>query len=154
MSIKLLINLSKKVPGPTDYSSIQASCSIEGELLVGQDTAAECARLYAQAEAAVDRQLGITAGKPDPAHVPTPLPASTANSQPPQPSGRSQYPSSGARRAQASISAAQLRFLRQLCDRTPGAIDRILADHRIGQLEDLTSRSASAVIDSLKTPSP
>jgi hypothetical protein len=41
--------------------------------------------------------------------------------------------------------------LRQLCDRTPDAIDRILAEHRIASIEALSSRAASAVIDQLKT---
>ena len=48
----------------------------------------------------------------------------SGQSQSPVAQSQSSYPSSGGRRAPAGISAAQLRFLRQLCDRTPGAIDR------------------------------
>ena len=154
MGLKLVINISKKIPGPTDYSSVQASCSIEGELIVGQDAGPECARLYAQAEAAVDRQLGIARSSPAASPVPAPI-APVASPQPSPSSSRpTAYPSSGGRRAPAGISAAQLRFLRQLCDRTPGAIDRILEEHRIASIEALSSRAASAVIDQLKAPAP
>jgi hypothetical protein len=31
MALTLIITVSKKIPGPQEYSSIQASCSIEGE---------------------------------------------------------------------------------------------------------------------------
>jgi len=151
MGLKILINLAKKVPGQQEYSSVQASCSIEGELMVGQDAAAESARLFAQAEAAVDRQLGIAHAQPTPA----PLSPSSASVTAPAASSRPSpsYPSGNGRRAPAAISAAQLRFLRQLCDRIPGAHDRILADHRVASIEALSSRTASTVIDQLKAAS-
>lgn len=83
MALKLLINISKKIAGVTDYSSIQASCSIEGEILVGQDAGIECARLYAQAEAAVDRQLHLTPAAPTTPIAPTPsTPIPTSNHGP------------------------------------------------------------------------
>jgi hypothetical protein len=153
MGLKLVINISKKIPGPTDYSSVQAGCSVEGELVVGQDAGIECARLYAQAEAAVDRQLGLAAAQPVAPPVPAP-PAPVATSSQPSSSRPASYPSSGGRRAPSPISAAQLRFLRQLLDRTPGAIDRILAEHRVASIEALSSRAASSVIDQLKTAAP
>jgi hypothetical protein len=136
MALKLVVNIAKKVPGPAEFSSIQASCSIEGEIAVGQDPVAEAARLYGQIEQAVDRQLGITSipQPTSPRHAPT-------------------YPSTN-RRSPVPISAAQLRFLRQLCDRTPGAMDRILADQRIASIELLSSRAASGIIDQLKGAAP
>jgi hypothetical protein len=103
MGLKLVINISKKIPGPTDYSSVQASCSIEGELMVGQDAGPEAARLYAQAEAAVDRQLGIATTSPS-----TVVPSS-GSSQPsreqtlPPPSRPTSYPSSGGRHRDADL---------------------------------------------------
>lgn len=153
MALTLIINLSKKIPGPVDYSSIQASCSIEGEIAAGQDPVAESARLFSQAEEAVDRQLGLTAVTPisaSSAPAPAPVPPRSSSA----PAGAAPYPSSGARRAPTPISAAQLRFLRQLLDRTPGAQDRVLAEHQVQRIEALTSRAASAVIDRLKAPAP
>jgi hypothetical protein len=158
MALKLLVALSKKVPGPLDFSSIQASCSIEGELSTGQDAAAEAARLYAQAELAVDRQLGI--GRPH--SVPLQPAAAPPFHAPPSPSpplsaspaaGTTHYPSSGGRRAPSLISAAQGRFLRQLLERNPGAHERILAEHRIPSIDALTSRTASLIIDQIKAAS-
>ena len=37
MALTLILISAKKPPGPVDYSSIQASCSIEGEIAAGQD---------------------------------------------------------------------------------------------------------------------
>ncbi len=59
MALKITINIAKKIPGGSDFSSTQASCSLEGEVAAGQDPTAEAERLYLQAESAVDRQLGI-----------------------------------------------------------------------------------------------
>ena len=157
MATKLIVQISKKIPGPVEYSSVQASCSIESEIAMGQDAAAESVRLYEKAELAVNRQLGILTP------VPTPVPASSPPPPPSPPSAGSRpspvsvagpYPSSGTRRAPAPISAAQLRFLRQLLDRTSGAQERILAEHRIASIEALSSRAASGIIDQLKAAAP
>ena len=155
MALKLVVQISKKIPGPVEYSSVQASCSIESEIAMGQDAAAESARLYGQAESAVDRQLGILAPVPTPVHVsPSPPPSPSFGSRPYTASGAVPYPSSGARRAPAPISAAQIRFLRQLLDRTSGAQERILAEHRVASIEALSSRAASGIIDQLKAVTP
>ncbi len=158
MVMTIVVNLSKKIPGLVDYSSVQASCSIEGELAAGHDPLLEAARLFGQAEAAVDRQLDIAANVG--AGVPAKITAGnhpSGSSQPPRSTaspGSSPSPSGNGRRAPAPISPAQLRFLRQLCDRTPGAHDRILAEHHVASIEALSSRAASAVIDQLKAVSP
>ena len=148
MALKLVINISKKVPGPIDFSSVQASCSIEGELVAGQDPVAETTRLYAQAEAAVDRQLGIAESSQMTAPTRSAITPSTS-SQPPLTAPRF-VPSAAQRRAPALISPAQIRYLRQLLDQAPGALSRVLADHQIATIEQLTSRAASALIDRLK----
>lgn len=150
MALKLVINISKKVPGPIDFSSVQASCSIEGELVAGQDPVAETTRLYAQAEAAVDRQLGIAESSQVFAPARSGSTPSTS-SQPPLTAPRP-VPSSGQRRAPALISPAQIRYLRQLLDQAHGALPRVLADHQIATIEQLTSRAASVLIDRLKVP--
>src|SRR4051812_19738979 len=110
MALKLLINLAKKIPGPVDYSSVQASCSIEGELVAGQDPVAESARLFTQAEAAVDRQLNIAQSSSAPAQSSATMPP--ASSQSPSPSvqpatesaARSTRPYAGKSRAMATSS--------------------------------------------------
>ena len=150
---QIIVNISKKIQGKSEYSSISASCSLEGTFLPGQDPGNECARLYAQAEAAVDRQLGLAAAQSEASHAPT-LPAPAAPSSKPSSSRPMAYPSSGGRRAPSPSSAAQHRLLRMLCDRIPGAIDRILAEHRIASIEALSSRAASSIIDQLKAPAP
>lgn len=127
MALKLVVNIAKKVPGPAEFSSIQASCSMEGEIAVGQDPVAEAQRLYAQVEQAVDRQLGLN-------HPISPT-------QPPRPP---------IQRTTSPVSPAQLRYLKQLIDRQPQALNQILADHRISALEQLSSRDASVVIERLK----
>ena len=158
MGLKLVINVSKKIPGKQDYSSIMSSCSIESEIAIGQDPVAEAARLQGQAQAAVDQFLGISP-MPQPALQAAPqmsLQATTGTSQQRsvQPASRgTSQPYTNGRRAPAAISPAQLRYLRQLCDRTPGALDRICAEHQVGALDDLGSRVASGIIESLQTVS-
>jgi hypothetical protein len=155
MALTLVIALAKTVPGSEPFTSIKASCEIHGEIAVGQDPSGEAAKLYSQAEAAVNRQLGLAGTLPAGSPVPAPAPQSASSPQSsPSSSSPVAYPSSGGRRAPAAISAAQLRFLRQLCDRTPGAIDRILAEHHVASIEALSSRAASAIIDQLKTAAP
>ena len=144
MPLRIVINISKKIPGAQDFSSASASCSIESDLAHGQDPTAEAASLYRQAELAVDRQLGIAPAT----SVAAPRPAPTTPNAPIG-SSSARAPATG-RRGPAPISAAQLRYLGQLLERNPGVRERILADHRISTIEALSSRDASAVIDQLK----
>src|SRR4051812_26098091 len=119
MALKIVINVSKKMPGPVDYSTVMASCSIEGELAAGQDPAAEATRLYAQAESAVDRQLHI-AHQPA-VHTVHPIAASSAvtngNGSAHANGNQNGGNSHQNERRTSLISPAQLRFLRQLLDR-------------------------------------
>jgi hypothetical protein len=148
MPLKLLIHLSKKIPGPTDYSSIQASCSIEGDLDPSQDLVAASARLYAQAEAAVDRQLGLSA----PATT-----AATAAARGPQPHSPSLATSSAsqpyirpARRPPTSVTPAQLRLIDQLLRDSRTDPAAVLQHFGVTALEQLACKDASALIDDLK----
>lgn len=155
MAIAINASLSKKIPLPShDFASQHVSVSILGEVIDLARVPEEAARLLALAEAAVDQKLGLVPGVAL-TTPPSTTPLSPSASQPqqrtgPSSSSPSSYPSSGGRRAPAAISGAQLRFLRQLCDRNPGAFDRIAADHQIGALEELPSRVASGIIDQLK----
>lgn len=136
MAIKLTINVSKKVPGPQEFSSVQASCSIEAECTSG-DPLAEASALYRQAEAAVDQQLGLDStvgGSVQPAH----RRASHAS------------PSGNGRGSSRAASAAQLTYLRRLLADHPGEEARILQAAGTSHLDQLDSRSCSAAIDRLK----
>lgn len=143
MALKLVIQLSKKVPGPSDYSSVQASCSIDAELATGQDPTAEAARLYAQAEAAVDRQLGIipaSTSHPSPTPPPTSMATSTASRPYTRPPRRG-----------ALATPAQLRLIDQLLRDTrtdPGAV---LQHFGVAALDQIPCKDASALIDDLKS---
>lgn len=141
MAIKLVVNISKKIPGPSDYSSVQASCSIEGELPAGQNPNVEAARLFSQAEAAVNQQLTL---KPANFAGPALAPAQrwtppTATTQP-----------TSQRRAPAPVTDSQLRFITRLLDSGKGSLNAILAQHQVGDLRDLSCKAAAGLIDTLK----
>lgn len=153
MAIAINASLSKKIQLPGhEYASQQVSITITGEVHDLARVSEEAARLLGLAEASVDEKLGLTKSQ---STLQMSSPA-TSTSQPqasaaPKPVA---YPSSGGRRAPNPSSAAQHRLLRLLCDRTPGAFDRILAENRVASIEGLSSRAASAVIDQLKAAAP
>ena len=154
MAIRLESSLSKRVPLPgVDYSSYQASITVSGEIVDLAQLPQEAARLFAACEQAVDQQLIRLQSNPSLVSATTTQQAQPVAPTPPgpgsAPSRPAPYPSSH-RRAPSQVSAAQLRFLRQLCDRTPGAQERILEEHHVASLDLLTSRAASGVIDRLK----
>ncbi len=133
MALKLVINISKKVPGPQEYSSIQAACTIEGEVSQGQDPVAEAARLYAQAEAAVDAQLRIQA-------VTTAPPRATP---PPKPSGSARG---------SCATPSQLQLLLRLIGSNQPQVTAICQHYGTSDLASLSVRQASEAIDQLKGP--
>lgn len=146
MSIKLLINVSKKIPEAQDFSSTQASVSIEGELAPGQDPVAEAARLQAQAQQAVDQFLGIA-----PVQV-TPPPRQQSSQPAPSPSRPAPPRSSSPRRTVAPATDSQLRYIRRLLDQSGASLPGILDHHQVGSLEQLTCKAAAQLIDELKVP--
>lgn len=145
MALKLIIAVSKKIPGPQEFSSVQASCTIEGEIAAGQHPAEEAAKLYAQSEAAVDRQLGLAGA------VPAPPPASPGATPAAAPAPIPSSPSRPYRRtAPAPITASQLRFLQRLIDQTRTPVAAILARFQVGGLEHLSCKDAAHLIDEIK----
>ncbi len=161
MALKLLINISKKVPGPQEYSSIQSSVSIENEISVGQDPIAEAARLQSQAEQAVDRFLGIELmARPTPSQAPAPQaalpqgPTTAAPSASPgqRPAASQPYRNSSTaqRRGPAPVTDSQLRFLDRLITQTGSSVPAILQQHQVGALRDLSCKAAAGLIDELK----
>ena len=141
--IRIDTQVSKKIPLPgSDFSSRQASITISAEVSDLNNLQTQARALYAQAEAAVDAQLGIS-GQPAPATPNCPVTAA-APKPAPQP-----YRNQG-RRAPAPISEAQLRYLGQLIKNTNASVDAILHQHQVGALRDLSSKAASALIDEMR----
>ena len=152
MALKLVINISKKIPGPQEYSSIQASCSLEGECSVGQDPNAETARLFAQAESAVDTQLKLTLAPTTPI-APTPsTPIPTSNHGPttsaPAPTATRGYQRTGRKVALATPS--QLGLIDRLLRETNTNANAVLNHYQVGSLDQIACKDASILIDELK----
>lgn len=145
MALKLIIQLSKKVPGPSEYSSVQASCSIEGELSSHQDFVVESARLYQQAESAVDRQLGIAPAavignqRPSTSPAPTSMATSAASRPYTRPARRG-----------ALVTPAQLRLIDQLLRDTRTDVGAVLQHFGVSALDQIGCKDGSALIDDLK----
>jgi hypothetical protein len=152
MALKLVINISKKVPGPQDFSSIQASCSLEGECSIGQDPTAETARLFAQAESAVDAQLKLTAAPTTPIAPPSSTPIPTSNHGPttsvPTPNSTRGYQRTGRKVALATPS--QLGLIDRLLRETNTNVNAVLNHYQVGSLDQIACKDVSALIDELK----
>lgn len=156
MALKITVNVSKKIPGAEDYSSNQASCSIEGEVAVGQDPAAEAARLYAAAEAAVDRQLGLAAAPTSPAqpHPAANHRAANPAQAPAQRPARAYAPRTAPthRRGPPPATPSQLGLLQRLIGANQEQTVAITQHYGVAQLSDLTVAEASEAIDHIKGP--
>ena len=161
--MKLIITYATKLPGPTDYSSVQAGISIEKEVPETADLQAESAVLYRQAEEAVSRQLASTGLRSGQTADPAPSRegeswAGAASSRPTRHpameragairTGRP-LPGNG-RRSLPPATSSQLGLIRRLLGRDGGLRDRILDEQGVSALESLTVRQASQVIDALK----
>ena len=153
MALKIVITVSKKIPGPQEYSSIQSSCSLEGELAAGQDPVVEATRLQTQAQTAVDHFLGLAAVAPQ--RSPNTSAAVTSSASPPSTTTSiatatsRPYPSN--RRAPALITDSQTRYLSKLISDTRTDPNSILHQHQINDLRQLTCKAAAGLIDELKS---
>jgi hypothetical protein len=152
MPIRVTATAGLKVPGPEEYSSRQASVSIESTIADEANLADEAARLLQLAEDQARAHLDGT-------RVPTAPPRSSvppARSYQRQERGRSGSPNPSAsggrgRFTPKRASAAQVRYLRTLLgSRTQAEEEDILAEHGVGVVDDLTSKACSQVIDRLK----
>lgn len=158
MAVRIDVSFAKKIPIPgVDYASQQASITVSGEITDLNQISNESAKLFAAAEAVVDRQLNISHAPPVSTQSPATTPSATAQSPTPnvQPAtdaaARSARPYAGKSRAMATSS--QLRFLDSLIKstRTDGAA--ILQEFEIGSLTQLSCRDAARLIDDLKSKS-
>jgi hypothetical protein len=149
MAITIQAQLAKKVPIPgADFSSQQASITLNAEVSDLSQVAAEAQRLYSLAEQAVDAQLAGHVRHPA-AAPPAPAPTQAA---PPAPSAASRpYASaSSPRRGPAPVTDSQLRFLDRLIRQAGVDPAAILAQHQVGSLRDLSCKVAAQLIDELK----
>ena len=159
MALKLVVHISKKIPGEQEYTSTCASCSIEGEIANGQDAQAEAARLYDQAEQAVDRQLGLiapgTVARPGSSAV-LPVSANRAGSANTVPVAGSSaalsatQPSRPYPRRTAAVTDSQLRYLERLIQQARIDPAALLNQYQVGSLKDLSCKLAAQLIDELK----
>jgi hypothetical protein len=144
---KILIGFCRKIPGPEQYSSLAANCSIEMEIQPGQDLRAESARLFSEASGIVDKQLGLAQSThaPQGAHalrVPAPAGAEVAKNN-----------GNGNHRP-GRATAAQLRLLESLLGDNREQRESVLAHYRVRDLQELTIKNASEAIDELKQHEP
>lgn len=152
MSISIEASVSKKVPIPgQEFSSRSASLTIRADVISLADIAGQAARLYDEAEAAIDAQLGITAP------AVTPIPPQVHQSQvPPHPiaprpsQASTPYRANPQRRSPAPITDSQLRFIDRLLIDAKIDLNAILQHHQVGSLRDLTCKQGAALIDELK----
>lgn len=152
MAITIQAQLAKKVPIPGNpYSSQQASITISAEVNDLSQVVAEAQRLYALAENSVNQQLGLVAA--DRPEQPAPRTAAPAQQRPAAPSAPYRS-TSGQRRGPAPITDSQLRFLKQLVERTGVDLSAILQQHQVGSLQELTCKAAAGLIDELKSRAP
>ncbi len=137
MPLSIIVYVSKKLPGATDFSSIQASCSLTGEVPTGADPLGAAAALFAKAELAVDRQLGQ-------APATTPAPHSTNLARSPADVERPHLSA----RVTSNITDSQKRLIRRI-----GREDIVharLSQLGVGDLDQLSIRQASQLIDAMK----
>ncbi len=138
MAITIQAQLAKKLPIPgSQFSSQQASITISAEVTDLNQVVAEAARLYVLATQAVDQQLSVAPVAP----VVTPSQAQRPNASQPYRGQR--------RQPAAPISPAQIRYLSQLGERSPGTLAAVLAECRVTTIDALTARDASQAIDRL-----
>jgi hypothetical protein len=150
MAIRIETQVSKKIPIPgADFSSRQASITISAEVSDLACIADQARALYAQAEAAVDVQLGISAQQPT--QVAPVTPNRTVATAAPKPAPSPQPYRAQSRRSPAPVSEAQLRYLEKLITSTHASLEAILQQYQIGALRDLSSKAASGLIEELRS---
>lgn len=162
MAAKVVTTVSKKIPiAGLDFSSVSASCTVEAEISDLSQVSEQARVLYAQAEAAVDEQLQLTASPAPTAPRPPPAPTPTAPGTSYRPSANAAQraanpPPSNQRggRGMPRASASQLKLIEHLCDGDHHRADDICAANHVRSLPELTIRQESQVIDRLKAEVP
>ena len=146
--IKLNASYSRKVPGAQQYSSEQASASVEVELAEGDSSQiqAKLADLWLVVRRAVEQQLSGQA---------TPPVADTRNGHHTAPAANPQPGRNGQSSQRAAISEKQLKFIKSLIgELTPMGVDFAFAEGMCNRLfgrklEHLDRAQASTLIGHL-----
>jgi len=166
--IRLSANLSKKIPlSGIAYSSSQCGASLEIEVSDADKPEAIQARireLYTLLSSAIDEQIGtVTPTAPvqhqnGNGHVQNPLPP--APQSPPQPVQRRNGVASGQNRVAAAngtangrstgATSAQQKAIWAICKNIGVTVPEVLSEFGVTDMQALSVRQASQVIDSLK----
>ena len=159
MSLKLNVGVSRKV-GQPDYGSIGASCNLELEIesgLLDRDLDGFHARVrsaYVAAHQAVHDELARlqapVARLQDPPASPTlHIPNGHVNGN-----GRTDPPPTGRSQARKPATENQIRAIRSIARRQNADLDGLIRqEFGVEQIEDLSLKQASDLIDTLKTAS-
>ncbi len=142
MAIRIVASLAKKLPIPgSEFSSRQASIEISAEVSNIEQVQVEANRLYREAEAAVDTQLGISVPTRATSAPGSSTVAPSRAAPPPAPNPPSRpYPGG---RAAAPITQSQIRLIGRLLSQTGGDAQAILHQHQVGSLDQLSCKDAS-----------
>lgn len=158
MAAKVVTSVSKKIPiAGLDFSSVSASCTVEAEITDLAAVPAQARTLYAQAEAAVDEQLRLTApAPPPPLSAPVQAPPASSYRPGPNPSPRASSPAPAGRgsRGMPSASVSQLKLIERLIDGDGRRAADICTQQGVRSLPELSIRAASTVIDALRAETP
>ena len=147
---------SRKMPGPVDFSSMQAQVSIQIEVGSITEIPQRAREAFALVENAVDEQLGqsraqivpsAAASGASPVAVTRPPATYAHQSSSTQPSATRRYQST---RKVALVSPSQLRLIEYLLQDTHTDTNAVMNHYAVNALDQLPCKDASALIDELK----
>lgn len=156
--ITITASWSRKMPGPVDFSSVQAQASIQIEAGSIAEVPQRAREAFALVEQAVDEQLrqdrthvSRTTPAPD-AAPPMSTPSSTSNHGPstttPAPNASRSYQRTG--RKVALVTPSQLGLIDRLLRETKTDANGVLQHYQIGAMDRISCKDASELIDELK----
>ena len=154
MPLNVNVGLSRKAS--KDYQSTGVSINLVAELdsaLLAKPTELQqqIDSLYAQAEAAIDRQVGSYAQNPPAAREPTRTPAASYTRNASRPSNGHRNGTNG---ATTGMTASQRRAIDAIAQRMNADANQEAQDLFGTELGELTIRQASELIDHLKALTP
>ena len=146
---------SRKMPGPVDFSSMQAQVSIQIEVGSITEIPQRAREAFALVENAVDEQLGQSraqiapsapASGASPVAVTRPPATNAHQSSSTQPSATRRYQST----RKALVTPAQLGLIDRLLHETNTDPNAVMLHYQVSSLDQMTCKNSSALIDELK----
>jgi hypothetical protein len=149
--IRVSANLSKKVPLPNkEFSMVQCGGSLEIEISDADQPdhiKAKVAELYRLLDSAVEDQIKLAVSG-------TPMQASSStapsNGRQHAPVNRTTTSNAASTKRGTLATAAQVRAIHAISTRNGVELASVLGEYGVSKPEDLTVKSASALIDRLK----